>query len=261
LAYAAVATNVCLIVIGLRRSRRASPLVAIIAWSAAVWALLLPLRLTPGGQETANRSGDFLFVGIGLCAALALSVKDSGRQALRHGLAAAAAAIVLAGGISISWSYAARLPPDPAALTNPVVTTPQADAAAAWLLATYGPHKRIATDVTSGLAFTAHDENTLSGASFGSHIWRIFEPRTMTAGVWREIGVSRVQFIVVQRRLEDGIPSAAGVPIFDSGEPSSVDAGPMPAAALTKFAGAAGITQVYSSSEISIFRVMKGAQP
>ena len=87
---AIAATLVILVAIptALYRSRRTGlPVIAkLLAWSSLAWVALLPLRFTTGGQETANRSADFLYVGIAICFALLLEpFLDSSRW--RRGLA------------------------------------------------------------------------------------------------------------------------------------------------------------------------------
>ena len=264
LAVATQVTIVALLPFALLRRRRSATrpsLTSLLVWSSLLYAALQPLRLTSGGQELANRSGDFLFVGIGVALALLVVEHRLPLRILRQrATAALLATFLFAGGTAVSWSFAERLAPRAAAARGvPVVATADDLAAARWLLRTYGRSNRVATDVTTGLAFTAAGQDVLSGASFGSHVWRIFEPTTMTASVYDELSRSRVRFVVVQRRLSEGLPPAGGI-TFDSGEPGSIDRRPVPRASLLKFSAARGLEQVYASGTIGIYRVTEAAR-
>jgi hypothetical protein len=265
------------------------PLAAVLAWSSLLYIFMLPLRFTSDGQEAANRSGEFLFIGIGMVFAMILTVDRGAAVDARHSrilsghttghrrslnlpgswpldsLAAPLVAFVVCslmfvGGVAVSWSFAER---QPAPLTHsavPSVPTPDDIAAATWMLKEFGPHHRIATDITTGLAFdTFGQQNVLSGASNGAHIWRIFGPRRMTTSVYRELVASDVQFIVVQKQLVNGLPPVAGTPVYDSGEPVAIEQRPVPRASQAKFTAAAGLSMVYASSSISIYQVNTAA--
>ena len=164
--------------------------------------------------------------------------------------------VMFTGGVAVSWNFAARLSPPPSLAAVPVVTTPDDIVAARWFLQEYGPNHRIATDITTGLAFvTDGDQDVLSGASDGAHLWRIFFPSKMTRGVYSELANSKVQFVVIQQQLTDGVPPSAVVPVYDAGEPALDDVRPLPVASDQKFASAFGVTKVYGSRTIVIYRI------
>jgi hypothetical protein len=256
-----------------RWRRRAHPLASVIAWGALLYVLLLPLDLTDIGEEAALRSGDFLFVGIGLALATMLvttTVRAEHARVRRFarlrswrripGAQTTAAffvcVVIVTGGLTLSWNYAKRLSPPPHVHGEPAITTPDVIEAARWFLGAYGPNHRIETDITTGLAFVSYGEqNVLSGATDDAHEWRIFFPTTMTAGVYRELSVAKVQFVVVQKQLTEGVPPAYGVPFFDQGEPPNDDLHAIPVASDAKFATSAAFTMVYRSGTITIYRV------
>jgi hypothetical protein len=281
MAFGAVLFVVAVVPFGLVvfRRRWPHPLATVLAWSPVLYLLMLPLRFTSNGQEAANRSGEFLFVGIGLIAAMVLVVRrdglprESGPPVRDHprlewlsawrripgGIALASFGVCLlmfVGGVAVSWSYANRLPQPIKASDVPLVPTPDVVAAARWMQSTYGSYHRVATDITTGLAFdTVGDQNVLSGASYGSHIWRIFEPTTMTGGVYSELAADNVEFVVIQHQLTEGLPPIAGVPVYDEGEPLAADHKAVPVASQAKFDGAAGLSMVYASRTITIYQV------
>jgi hypothetical protein len=251
------------------------PLTSVLAWTSLLYIVLLPLRLTYYGQEAANRSGEFLFVGLALIISLVLiappgfvraharnrrlvTLLGSWRR-LRGGTAAVAfvvCSVMFIGGIAISWSFADRLPPPVNASVVPLTPTQDVIEAALWMRSEFGPDHRVATDITTGLAFdTFGDQDVLSGESDGSHVWRIFEPVRMTRVVYRELVASRVNFIVVQKQLTYGLPPVAGVPVYDSGEPLAADHQPVSRASQAKFVTAPGLSMVYTSGTITIYQV------
>jgi hypothetical protein len=164
--------------------------------------------------------------------------------------------VVFIGGVAVSWSFAERLSPPLRASRVPTNPTPDDISAARWMLNEYGPYHRIATDVTTGLAFdTFGEQNVLSGASNDSHVWRIFEPSRMTASVYRELVTSKVDFVVVQEQLTNGLSPVSGVPVYDAGEPLSIERRAASRTSQAKFIGAPGLSMVYSSGTITIYQV------
>jgi hypothetical protein len=257
-----------------RWRRRAHPLTSVIAWAALLYVLLLPLDLTDIGEEAALRSGDFLFVGIGLALATMLvttTVRAEHARVRRFVRLKAAwrrvrvaqttaaffvCVVIVTGGMTLSWNFAKILAPPPHVIGTPAITTPDVIEAARWFRGAYGPNHRIETDITTGLAFVSYgDQNVLSEATDRANVWFVFFPTTMTHAVYHELSARRVQFIVVQKELTEGVPKAYGVPIFDQGEPPNDDLHAIPVAAQTKFSTSAAFTMVYRSGTITIYRV------
>lgn len=279
-AFAAVLLAVIFVLAGLVAFHRrwSHPLASVLAWSSPFYLLLLPLRFTSAGQETANRSSEYLFIGIGLVVAMMLTgggrdahINSFGAKNRRildrlgswrrfSGATAVAAfgvcSVMFIGGVAVSWSYAERLPPPLRASGVPAPPTPDVIASARWILSEFGPYHRVATDITTGLAFdTFGEQNVQSGASNGSHVWRIFEPSRMTGSVYRELVTSRVNFVVVQRQLTEGLSPVSGAPVYDAGEPSAIDRKPASRASQAKFIGAPALSMVYTSGTITIYQV------
>ena len=257
--YAAIGAVVCLVLLlpfAVRQvGRRHVPAVGrILAWSGFIWIALLPLRLTPDGQETANRSSEFLYVGIALAVGLMLAVWLSSKGTRRRIGVVALVVLVMAGGVAVSWDYRLRLPVDYSSPGVPLDTTPDERAAGAWFLSQYGPGNRVATDLTGDLVFGSEArQHVVSVLGEGAQLWRIFYPTSMTPGVYAEMRSSRVQFIVVQKRLASGPPP--GWPLYDSGDPPQLVSRRVPPAALEKFLASPYLQLVYRSSEIDIYAV------
>lgn len=255
---AAIAATLVMLVavpMALYRSRRTGlPVIAkLLAWSSLAWVALLPLRFTADGQETANRSSDFLYVGIAICFALLLEpFLDSSRW--RRLLALGLVALVFVGGISVSWNFSQRLAPDYRLTNGSAVATPDDQALARWMLATLGPGHRVATDTQTGLALgSTGRQDVLSSAEDGSQIWLIFYPPTVTPDVLAEIRRSAVQYVVVQSDVLD-LPT--GSTRFDDSEPAQFYNSPLSAASLTKFDANPAFREIYAAGSLRVYQVV-----
>ncbi|HEU5354907.1 MAG TPA: hypothetical protein VFU65_10620 [Actinocrinis sp.] len=248
----------CAIPIALYRSRRAQlPTVAkLFAWSSVGWVALLPLRFTAGGQETANRSAEFLYVGIALCFGLLLEpFLDASRW--RRMLALCLVALLFVGGISVSWNFAQRLAPDYRLTNGPAAVTPDDQALARWMLATLGPGHRVATDDQTGLALgSVGRQDVLASAEDGSRIWSIFYPTSVDGDVLAELHRSTVQYVVVQRDVLD-LPT--GVTRFDDSEPAQYYNSPLSAASLGKFDTSPVFREIYAAGSLRVYQVVDSA--
>ncbi|MDQ2811091.1 MAG: hypothetical protein M3Z75_04225 [Actinomycetota bacterium] len=257
-AIAATLVMLAAIPVALHRIRRTNlPVIAkLLALSSLVWVAVLPLRFTANGQETANRSSEFAYLGIAFCFAFLLeSLLGSSRW--RRMLAVGVVSLLFIGGISVSWNYSQRLAPDYRPTNGPAVVTPDDQALARWMLASFGPGNRVATDAETGLALgSLGHQDVLSSAEDGARPWLIFYPRTVGSGVLTEISRSRVQYIVVQRNVLD-LPT--GVTRFDDSEPASYDNAPVAAASLAKFSQSPVFREIYSAGSLRVYQVADSA--
>jgi hypothetical protein len=253
-AIAGTLVTLAVVPVALLRIRRASlPLLAkLLATSSLAWLALLPLRFTAEGQETANRSSEFAYLGIAICFAFLLeSFLRSSRW--RRLLALGAVVLLFAGGISVSWNYAQRLAPDYRRTSGSATVTPDDRALAQWMLATLGPGNRVATDTETGLALgSLGRQNVLSSAEDGARAWLIFYPPTVSGGVRAEISRSRAQYVVVQRDVLD-VP--AGVTRFDDSEPAQYYDSPLSAASLAKFGDSPLFREIYTAGSLRVYQV------
>ena len=257
-AIAATLVILAVIPVALYRLRRASvPLIGkLLALSSLVWVALLPLRFTADGQETANRSSDFAYLGIALCFAF-LFESLAGSARWRRLLALGVAALVFAGGITVSWNYPQRLAPDYQLVNGSQAVTPNDLALARWMLATLGPGNRVATDAQTGLALgSVGRQDVLSSAEDGARVWLIFYPTTVSSPVLAELRRSRVQYVVLQSDVLD-LPT--GVPRFDDSEPEQYDETPLPPASLSKFGQSPVFSRIYVAGSLSVYQVVPPA--
>ncbi|HEU5331148.1 MAG TPA: hypothetical protein VFU73_00240 [Actinocrinis sp.] len=228
----------------------------LLACSSLAWVALLPLRFTADGQETANRSSEFLYVGIALCFALLLEpFPDACRW--RRLSALCLVALLFVGGISVSWNFAQRLAPDYRLTNGSAIVTPDDRALAQWMLATLGPGHRVATDAQTGLALgSIGRQDALSSAEDGTQTWLIFYPPTVTSDVLTEIHRSAVQYVVVQWDVLD-LPT--GVTRFDDSEPAQYYNSPLSPASLTKFDASPAFREIYTAGSLRVYQVVGSA--
>lgn len=254
-AIAGTLVMLAVIPLALHRIRRTGlPLIArLLAWSSLGWIALLPLRFTADGQETANRSADFLYVGIAVCFAVLLeSLLDKTR--LRRVLALSLLALLFAGGISVSWNFSQRLAPDYRVTNGSAVVTPDDQALARWMLSTLGPGHRVATDAQTGLALgSVGRQDVLSSAEDGARTWLVFYPPTVTADALAELHRSKVEYVVVQWDVLD-LPT--GVTRFDDSEPEQYHDSPLSAASLAKFDASPAFREIYASGSLHVYQVV-----
>lgn len=264
IAFAAVGLLLVCVPVGLLAFRRrcvaAHPLVTTLAVGCLLYVVLLPLRLTAFGQETANRSSEYVFVSLGLIdAAVVAAIAGKRTSAPRQVLGAAWLLVVLLGGVAVSWAFAERLQPDFSAPGVPTQPTPAAAAMAGWMLTALGPGHRIGTDSVDDLILGSYAEQVpvfqTAGAPGDPHIWQVFFPTTVNAAVRAEIRSDRLAYLVVNLSLSQG-PAGAG--LFDAGEPA-LPANRLPMTSLTKFDNVAGFSRLYDSGQLVVYQI--GAQP
>ena len=91
------------------REEEPNPLIVLFSGAGVAYFATLPLRLIPAAWESASRSGEFLFVGVGVTAALGmLFLLDRGRAWRAH-LVAWGTALIIGSGIIAGWPSSLRL--------------------------------------------------------------------------------------------------------------------------------------------------------
>ena len=243
-------------VIWRRRRERAlmfAPLVLAVAYP-----LLLPLRFIGGAAETANRSTEFLF--LGLAAVLATSAVTLRARGRRHGWAATAgvavlAAIVVLGGVAVSWQYSERLPETSPVRGAPYELSAQAISADQWAAQNLGRGRRFASDFLNHLGLAAYgEERPLYAPLDGVSAWQIMLPSHVEAAVGAALREGGVEYVLAERSLSEGIPASGFY--YDKGEP---EAGrqkrPMPLAVIGKFDHTVGASRLYDNGKEQIYSV------
>lgn len=242
--------------VALRRHVRAHPLLATLATGCLLYIGLLPLRLTASGQETANRSSEYVFLSLGLIDAMTVIWIAMRRpRVLGQALGATGLVTVLLGGVAVSWNFYQRLQPDFSAVGVPTQPTPSAVALAQWMKAELGPGNRVGTDSVDDLALGSYGEQSpampVSGAS-DPHIWQVFFPNAINAPVRTQIAADRLTYLVTEQRLTQGVAPSGNY--FEAAEPG-LPGNRLHPASLTKFDGAPGFSRLYDSGDLVLYQI------
>jgi hypothetical protein len=241
------------------KRRRITPLMLAPLLLALGYPLLLPLRFVASAAETANRSSEFLFLGVGAVlgtTAVALRARGASRVGrLWAGGVVCFSVIILLGGLAVSWQYSERLPQDEAKTTVPYELGAPAISADRWAAANLGPGHRFASDFLDHLGLATYgSQRTLWAAVDGVSAWQIMAPPSIDATVRRAIRQGRVEYVMVERRLSDGIPAVGYY--FDKGEPGAGHfTRPLRAGVLAKFDRVTGTSRIYDNGQEQIYAV------
>jgi Dolichyl-phosphate-mannose-protein mannosyltransferase len=237
--------------------RRALPLMLPLIGLSLLYPLLLPLRFVGTAAETANRSAEFLFLGLG--AVLAVALLEPSRRA-RHDMkrqlaAACLSVIVVLGGVAVSWQYSERLPQGSSTRKVPYELSATAIGADRWAAAYLGRGHRFASDFLNHLGLATYgDQRPLWAPIDGASAWEILQPPKVDATVRDAIRGGKVEYVMLDRRLSLGIPAKGFY--FDKGEPHAGELSkPISATTLAKFDSARGVSRLYDNGQQQIYDV------
>lgn len=213
-----VALIVVLLPFGLRRipgRARLSMLVAL-GIGAVLYVVLLPLRLIPAAWEFANRTSDFLFVGIGVTVALALLFvwRPSSGTLVKVG-AIVVVAVMSVGGAIAGWPPSVRLSQPLVATVNGHRIEPQGVSLAHWST-TLGPDRRMVADESNARLLLATGGQLPFAPPEG--IGRAILEREAIDEIRPAIEEESIGYVVVDRRQIAG-DSLAGYFFAPAGQP------------------------------------------
>ena len=204
LAAASVLLVACGVLAGVLAARKRTwtdPLALILALAALAAVAAYPLRSFPGAWEVANRTSEFLFLGVALMAAVAaVAFVDRGSGGWRVAAIAGAGVIAIAGGGVIGWPADARLPRPFTAEASGARIEAQGPQLAKWARA----------NLPRDSAFVASDTNgrLLSVAGF-DRVWAGPTPSvpelltfdSLPQWQWDSLRERSIDYIVVDRRV------------------------------------------------------------
>jgi hypothetical protein len=267
-----------------RRRRREAPLLAV-GLVAAAYVPVQALRLTGAGIESANRSFEFVFIGVAailaLCFAhlldhteppLALTVR--GRRLLGRrpaaayigsrrlaALAVGATTILFVGGVIVLWPPYGLLPGRYLAGTDIRSVTDQGIAAARWIRGEYGIGQRVLTDRSDAQIVAAYGDGDPIQGSVGSlSVARVFVSSQVDATDREILRSKQVEFVLVDTRLATALPTR-GFYFASTELNGGTWTHPIARSWLTKFATAPGFSLVFDDGAIQVYRVLKAVSP
>ena len=239
-----------------RRYRRQAGAVAL-ALLALAYPAGFPFRLTKSGAEAANRSNEFLFLGIAFVLAIGIvELVLSGRYELRRSaVVLAGAAIIFMGGVILGFAPWARLPGPYLVSADSRSIEPEGVTAAKWARAYLGPDNRMVADRTNALLMlSAGGQRPVTGYGDGIPTWRVVLSPKLGA---RELAIIRqagLRYVVVDNRLAWDLPTT-GV-YFERAEPDAARITfPIDTHDFSKFDSKASIARVFDGGHVVIYDV------
>ena len=227
-----------------RTQRRDPWALALAAGAAAYYPCVALPFVTADGSELAGRLLTFVYIPVGYTIAVALAARPL--TALRRVCAAGATVILVAGGISMGWPpWWERLPGSYVVDGFESGITGESVAAANWAAVALPPGQRIAADYINNLLFgTIGNQNPVNGVSvlYCSPDW------TLTDAVFSR--QQAINYLVVDLRTSEY--RAPDGTIFQEANGCSA---PLARANLAKFDAVPGMTRVYDSGNIIVYRL------
>jgi hypothetical protein len=263
-----------------RRYRR-NALALIFAIASLAYPFTLILRLARGGSEIANRSWNFLFVGLGFVLAVAVAelwmTRPRGllspRGLLRHHAAAdpglsrrldirvkiqilprAAvfalfATVIYFGALVVGMPPWARLPGRFMVGGDTRGLQAESYALADWAREVLGPDNRFIGDYTNKWLLGSFGEQYIvDGLS-----WVYISPKLTAPDELADIVGRDAQYIVVDMRVTEDVPRIGHY--FEPGEPKTPHREPLPRERMLKFDREPCLTRIYDSGNIIVYAV------
>lgn len=232
------------------RTYRTNPIALTLGVAALGYPATLALRFTPRGWEVANRSSEFLFLGVGLVLAIGIVefLKSGSLQRLRplHIPALVAYATgIFAGGVIAGWPPNWRQPGpyQPDAVVRSI--NAQGIQAAEWARDRLGPGHHVGADQASMLMMGSYGEqrimSTLSGGVDPG--WIMFSPFINSVAT-KTLQSGDVEYLVIDQRLTE-LPDRAWRYYPDSDMNK----------AFAKFDRLARVSRVFDNGDIQIYDV------
>jgi len=258
-AIAAVVLLLLALPLGLRavwRRERHNAAAVVLTLVALLYPVSLALRLTPAGQEAANRASEYVFLALGFV--IALWVLTARARASRSAAwiwrfaGVATLTLIFCGGADVGWSHTARLPGSYLPGAGPRSYDPQGVLAARWLLEKFGPGHSIAADGTQAIIMgSLGDQRPMGVGGGGTEVWPLYFSEAFGRVQYDLLRRDRIEFLVVDRRLGHGYPADGRY--ISTGEP---DERLLPSE-LAKFDRIPGLSCIYDSGDIKIYRVSR----
>jgi hypothetical protein len=255
LAFVAVAIVFAGVVWGLselrsRRRIRGAPSL-LLALLGLAFVAQYPLKLFPGAWETANRASDFLFIGVALLLALAVTaVASRGRRA--RTLLVCAVAVAICGGVSQGWPASLLLSQPVEIEARGAVLAPEGLAVARWATADLPAGASYVADEASGRALAVNGAAAvLAGRAAGTP--QLFSASTLEPWERQRLIEERADFVVVDRRriTAETLPAY----FFQRADRPDGGYGYFPRAVRSKFEAIPRSSRVLDSGEIVVYDV------
>ena len=169
--------------------------------SSAFFFLVLGLRFAPGAWETANRSQEFLFIGLAFVLGfVGLELFEPVRARwLGRALTAGSLAVIFAGGIIVGWTPDFRLPRPYEVSAEGHVIHPEGVELASWAASLPAGSRFAATDADARLLIAKSDSVALTGGY--PDVNDILKSTDLPAWQLSLLRDYRLRYVAVDRRV------------------------------------------------------------
>jgi hypothetical protein len=233
------------------RRHRNDPVVIVLGLAGAAFFGTVALRLVPDAWETANRSSEFLFLGVSFTLALVRLDRWRPRAApwLGASLTVASLSVVFAGGLISGWQPELRLSQPYRIEADHHVIDPEGRQLARWVRIQLGTGRRIAASDADARSLATYSA-AFSIAGTYPDVVDILKTTTLPAWQVSLLRDNRLQLVAVDRRLRS-FDVLAGY-FFDARRGSQPAEPLLPVGVVRKFERA-GADRVYDSGHIIVF--------
>jgi hypothetical protein len=211
------------------------------------------LRLTSAGWETANRSSEFLFIGVGLVAALAINqiLRFKWLRPESKCIHPVIVTILFFGGFLAGWPPQARMPRPYLVDTGLHIVEPQNIQVAKWTLDHLGPDHRIATSRMNAKLLSAYGvQDPFTGWAYGIRAMLISE--IVGPGEVEIIQKAGIEYVASDRR-EISWDHIIGMYFFNQKTTPSYEL--LELESYEKFDGLQGVNRILDSGDIVFYDV------
>ncbi len=235
------------------RLRWTNPWTLLLAIAAVGFPVSVGFRLTAAGWEIGNRMRPFVFLGVGLVIAGAVTSLWQPVQAGRWRAAGTAVALTLCflGGVVTGWG-------SPSSRTSYRVSAdassiePMGIEAAQWTRSWLGPRNRFAADrINSGLLATYGRQTIVTSLFDGLDLSFVFLVPRLTATELAALREGDVEYLMVDMRMTTAVPRYGYY--FESGEYQETPGMPIEARNLLKFNTFPGIDRLFDNGSHIVF--------
>ncbi|MGI8589907.1 MAG: hypothetical protein ACR2M5_02820 [Nakamurella sp.] len=236
------------------RMRRGRPLAVVVGLLALLYPVIPAGHLTAATAEVGDRASGFVFVGI--AAVLGWWLSRSRWRTWSTMAFVAAALVTFLGNIVLGAGPTAGQLPGPYEISADARSVDAANLSAArWLASGIPPDSTVYGDRTSGLLAAADGgQDTVLHVSTNLDVSRLLLDPQFTAKDVSLIKQAHIAYLIVDTRLSEGLPHQQFY--VESGEFGANDrSGPVPAAALAKFASVPGVQRIYDNGSLVVYDV------
>jgi hypothetical protein len=207
--------------------RRRNPVLVLLVVCSVGYLAILPVRLVPAAWETAERAGDFLFIGVGLTVAIGLAWlldRMRGRLRWKRLLLASGLTIVFASGVIAGWPANQRVADPSRVVVDGRTLDPPSLVAAEWSGRTLGPGLEVGAHDADALFFLDYGHEITHEGAYEADVNYLLDASTLQPAVTSLLGDFRLALVVTDRRniADDNLFGF----FFDERAPSLSPAGP-----------------------------------